>query len=153
MIILNTGFVFGWGKPVPFNPANFSNPRRDRALVALAGPMSNLLIALILAIPIKYVHIEPLNYLFQYIFFVSLGLMVFNLIPLPPLDGSKVLGLFVPDRYHYEYEVFLHDGEKYFFYFLVFDMMILPKFLGFSMISLLVGKVMEYADYIISLTT
>lgn len=95
---------FGWAKPVPINPRNFKNPKRDTALTAVAGPLSNLIAALVGSI-IYYaicaaVHSAPL---IPYIFFsyyveINISLAVFNLIPLPPLDGSKILGAFLSDR-------------------------------------------------------
>lgn len=90
---------FGWGKPVMVNPHNFKNPIRDEILTALAGPASNLLLAILVAIIyffIKPYASAPLQTLFIYTGFYNLILMLFNLIPLPPLDGSKVLYLFIP---------------------------------------------------------
>lgn len=95
---------FGWADPVPVNPRNFKNPKRDMALVALAGPVSNLLAALVggLILCALTVWLFPVNwtlYLYisvflEYYISVNIGLAVFNLIPLPPLDGSKILGAF-----------------------------------------------------------
>ncbi|MFA5025854.1 MAG: site-2 protease family protein [Candidatus Shapirobacteria bacterium] len=74
---------FGWGKPVPIDPYNFSHPRRDEIIVALAGPISNFLLAFIFSrIP------GTLTYILAY---TNLYLGIFNLFPIPPLDGSKVL--------------------------------------------------------------
>ena len=97
-------FGFGWAKPVPVDPRRFKNPRRDMALTALAGPVSNILAALVgallyLAVAIfafHYVVPDWLFYFFSYYITVNASLAVFNLLPLPPLDGSKVVGcLFV----------------------------------------------------------
>lgn len=102
----------GWAKPVPVNPRNFKNPKLGMAITAAAGPICNLLMAvvsLLLMSGIYYVSgfvtqpawFEVLSYvfcLFQYIAIISCGLVVFNLIPIPPLDGSKVLAIFLPDR-------------------------------------------------------
>ena len=83
------GFTFGWAKPVPYNPYNIvHNRRRAELLIALAGPASNLLIALIFGTLIRF----GLMYeLFGYIVIINIVLAIFNLIPLPPLDGSKIL--------------------------------------------------------------
>lgn len=78
---------FGWGKPVPIDPYNFSKPRRDEIIVSLAGPISNLFLALILAFVYKF--FLPSGLLFTLIV-VNVSLGVFNLLPVPPLDGSKI---------------------------------------------------------------
>jgi len=110
-------FHFGWAKPVPINTRFFKNPKRDMAFTALAGPLSNFLISF-LVIPL-YLLLEllasslgimgvPLYLLsIPYTFLllvhqISLGLGLFNLIPIPPLDGSRVLFAFLPDRYYYK---------------------------------------------------
>lgn len=90
---------FGWGKPVPINPNNFKKPVRDEIIVALAGPISNLLLALAAALIFtltKSVASAPLQSLLLTLGFYNLILMLFNLIPIPPLDGSKILYLFLP---------------------------------------------------------
>jgi Zn-dependent protease len=89
---------FGWGKPVMVNPHNFRNPIRDELFVALAGPLSNLFLTLMAAIIYfltKSFASPPLQSLLLMIGFYNLILMFFNLIPIPPLDGSKVLALFL----------------------------------------------------------
>ena len=88
----------GWGKPVPINPNNFHNPRQGSALTALAGPMANLLLAIALAMILKIpgmANTLPSTFLMMCIQF-NLILMIFNLIPIPPLDGSKILALVFP---------------------------------------------------------
>lgn len=138
LIMVNAGFVFGWGKPVPFNPSNFKNPRRDSALVALAGPVANLIVAFICSFPIRYLG-DPLFSLFGTIFELSIILMVFNLLPIPPLDGSKIIGFFIPDKYHYQYEHFLYNGSKYFLIFILVDFVLLSRIFNFSVIHYVVG--------------
>ena len=104
-------FGFGWAKPVPVDPRRFKNPRRDMALTALAGPVSNVLAALVgallyLAVAIfafHYVVPDWLFYFFSYYITVNASLAVFNLLPLPPLDGSKVVGAFLSGRAMYQY--------------------------------------------------
>ena len=99
-------FGYGWAKPVMVNPRNFQNPKVGMALVALAGPVSNILAALIGAIIfVPVVLFAPVNlfvsfvvsFLSSYIV-VNISLAVFNLIPLPPLDGSRVVAAFLSDR-------------------------------------------------------
>jgi Zn-dependent protease len=92
---------FGWAKPVEFTPGALSHPRRDKALIAAAGPLSNLVLALVLIAIFKgLLHLNfgfysPLPrtilYIIYYAIFINTGLFVFNLIPLPPLDGSHIV--------------------------------------------------------------
>lgn len=108
---------FGWGKPVPFNPHNLKKPKRDSALIAIAGPMANFITALILMIPYKYIPFEAiptaglfLRNVVEITIVLNIYLLIFNLIPIAPLDGSKFIGAFVPYRYEYYYQKFLHFG-------------------------------------------
>ncbi|MFH1386087.1 MAG: site-2 protease family protein [bacterium] len=89
---------FGWAKPVPINPYNFQNPRQGSLLVSLAGPFSNFLFAWILAVILRNVPmIDPyIAMMFTYAIWINLSLGVFNLIPIPPLDGSHILEYFLP---------------------------------------------------------
>jgi len=99
---------FGWGRPVPFNMSHLRNPRVDAALIACAGPLANLLLAFLFAVPYRYLYfsdIEPsvaprlLTNLFQFMgvmINLNLVLMIFNLLPIPPLDGSKIFSLILP---------------------------------------------------------
>lgn len=98
---------FGWAKPVPVDPRYFRRPKQGMAVTALAGPVSNLLLAALalLAGRVIYLYIpytEVWNTVFSFCVYtlapLSIGLGLFNLIPIPPLDGSKVLAAFLPDR-------------------------------------------------------
>jgi Zn-dependent protease len=92
---------FGWAKPVQFNPEKLSNPRRDKALIAAAGPLSNLVLGVLLTLLVKaYIflvvtgHINPSENLYYILFFaaaINFGLFIFNLLPIPPLDGSHIV--------------------------------------------------------------
>jgi len=95
------GFVFGWAKPVPFNPYNLRNQRWGELIVAAAGPLSNLTIALVFGLLIRLTSVN--NFLpdsFVTISAIIVGinivLAIFNLVPIPPLDGSKILFAFLP---------------------------------------------------------
>ena len=102
---------FGWGRPVPFSLNHLKNPRMDAALIALAGPLSNLVIALLFAIPFRYLFLDGLDIasastvtifsfkLIKTMIDLNLLLMVFNLLPIPPLDGSKIFALLLPGDY------------------------------------------------------
>jgi len=130
----------GWGKPVPVDPRNFKNPVRDSAITAAAGPVANLILAFAAALPYKYLPVETGGIivvawgLAYAIFYLSIVLCLFNLLPFPPLDGSKVLGLIIPDRYQREYRNFLYHGAKYFMIFVVVDMLLISKILGYSIL-------------------
>ncbi|RJP44582.1 site-2 protease family protein [Candidatus Parcubacteria bacterium] len=95
------GFVFGWAKPVPYNPFNLKNPEVGGGKIAAAGPISNLLIAVVFGVLLRVVEglgaATPLTVLFGVVVYLNILLAVFNLVPLPPLDGSKVLFALLPD--------------------------------------------------------
>lgn len=101
-----TPFIFGWAKPVPVNWKNLKNPKLDKVLVALAGPLSNFLMALFWALIMKAgIWLQPqFNALIALIFMgqagiiINLVLMVLNLLPIPPLDGSRVVSSILPPR-------------------------------------------------------
>jgi Zn-dependent protease len=127
LMLAFTGFVFGWAKPVPVNIRNLRNPKHDMAIVALAGPAANFLMALGWAlfarlgvlintpefsIPMIYVGIAGIM--------INLILGLLNLLPIPPLDGSRILSWILPGRLSLYYDQF----EKYGFYLLVLLLMI-----------------------------
>lgn len=101
LLLLFAGF--GWGKPVPFNPYNLKSHRMGSALVAMAGPLSNIVMVVIFSLVLRFLYpvlgLSESNYLFQFLFvLITLNavLAIFNLIPVPPLDGSKLLFAFLP---------------------------------------------------------
>lgn len=102
-------FHVGWAKPVPVNTRYFKHPRRDIALVSLAGPVSNFLLALValfLYYPLRMTSSSVVMAVALMLYMtavMSIGLGVFNLIPVPPLDGSKILLSFLPQRYAYTF--------------------------------------------------
>ncbi len=102
-------FGFGWAKPVPVDPRYFKKPKRDMAIVALAGPVSNLLAGLLgavlanaLVVSARFTGVNGVNqfiyHLLNYYITVNVTLAAFNLLPIPPLDGSRILGAFLSDR-------------------------------------------------------
>lgn len=123
-------FGFGWGKPVPVDSYNLKNPRRDEALISLAGPMSNLILAIIIGLASNFITI-PLNLNYS-LLAINFGLAYFNLIPFSPLDGSKVLLALLPFETAQEAEEFLSQ------YGLVLLLVLfIPVFNGQSLIDLI----------------
>jgi Zn-dependent protease len=103
LIISNAGFVIGWAKPVPYNPNNLRKGRGSNMIVAISGIIANLLIAIIFGLLIRFAPVLGLASTSFYqissiIVLMNLVLALFNLIPIPPLDGSKVLFSFLPAR-------------------------------------------------------
>ena len=146
----------GWGKPVPVNRNYFKNPLAYEALVAVAGPVMNLLMALVVLIPLKYFYIH-LNYelalLLQSIFDVSILLFAFNMLPFPPLDGSKFLQLLIPKRWEHHYQMYLANAGVYFLAFLILDSFFFQKYLGFSVLSYMVGWIVVVVKSVMYLGT
>lgn len=105
IMLMVGGFVFGWAKPVPVTWENLKHPKRDMALVAMAGPLANLLMTFLWALVMKLGFIlmpsaawiaQPLLYMGGAGIFINIVLMVLNLLPLPPLDGSRIVSSFLP---------------------------------------------------------
>jgi Zn-dependent protease len=144
---------FGWGKPVVFDPYNLRNPRRDSAIISLAGPISNFIMAVICAI---FVHllftfrlpllsnsviglfVYLLNALLQSVLIFNIMLGVFNLVPIHPLDGFKIVEGILPEEYARQW----HDLEPYGLIFLLF--LVLPIFGGVSPISRVISPVIDF---------
>jgi Zn-dependent protease len=102
LVLTHSPFLFGWAKPVPYNPNNLSNKKWGTIAVAAAGILANLLIAIIFGIIIRLSSGIALQSNFYFItsviVIVNLALAIFNLVPIPPLDGSKILFSFLPER-------------------------------------------------------
>ena len=125
-----TPIGFGWAKPTPVNPLNLEGGRRGEAIVAAAGPISNLILAIAGAIPLRFMFANPhligqftvVATVLDLFVRINILLMIFNLIPIPPLDGSKVLFAFLDRRTEYQIRPIL---EQYGF-FILFALLFLP---------------------------
>ncbi len=103
--------AIGWAKPVPINPNYFKNFWRDMALVSLAGPVSNMILAVFMGflyhlfnfLSSKLIFLEPLAIISYLGVRINIGVGIFNLLPIPPLDGSKILVKFLPSEFRYKY--------------------------------------------------
>jgi len=103
LLVLFVTRMIGWAKPVPVDPRYFKNPRKDMMWVSLAGPASNMVTAFVFAIVFKLFggiiagsYLYPLVYMIQIMIMINVGLAIFNLIPVPPLDGSHILEGLLP---------------------------------------------------------
>ena len=137
-------FVFGWAKPTPVNPMNLRNGHRGEALVAIAGPLSNLAMAIAAAIPLRFIIATRMDvpelvvqvvYLFLY---VNVILAIFNFIPVPPLDGSKLLYGFLSPQTAYKVRPVLDQ-----YGFMILILMFLPIFGGQSILGTVVSPLIN----------
>jgi Zn-dependent protease len=133
---------FGWGKPVQFDPFNLRHPRRDAALISVAGPTANILLALIVSLFLRVLPfldpgVSSLIALFQTIIVFNVILAVFNLIPISPLDGFKIVGGLLPADQAKEW----YQLERYGMIFLIF--LVFPIFGGTAPISHIISPIIN----------
>jgi len=128
---------FGWGKPVPIDPYNFKNPRRDEILVSLAGPASNFILGSLIGF--VYLFTGYTNYIFYLVAIINFSLGVFNLIPIPPLDGSKVFLNLMSVEKAYEWE----QAFNRYGFFIVAACLFLPVG-GSNIIDLIVSPIVSF---------
>ncbi len=102
-LLTGGAFAYGWGKPTPYDPYNLQNPRRDAAIIAIAGPISNILLAIIGAILIRLVPHQFSLFVLPLIT-TNISLAIFNLFPIGPLDGQKILYGILPRELAYEFQ-------------------------------------------------
>ena len=133
LIIMKAGFVIGWAKPVPYNPNNLRNGKRGEMMVAFAGIAANILIAIIFGLLIRYgtmfglpsymadpLLIHPFYKVSTIIVFTNLVLALFNLIPIPPLDGSKILFSILPVQFRHIQNFLEQWGMFVLLFFIIF---------------------------------
>jgi Zn-dependent protease len=125
-------FGFGWGKPVNFDPFNLENPKRDTTLISLAGPASNLLLAFLLGILTRVLGPSLLTSLLYPLIYINIVLAIFNLVPIRPLDGEKILSGLLPRNLSFEFQSVM---QRYGTLILIF--LVLPVFGSSPIISLI----------------
>lgn len=128
---------FGWAKPVMFDPYNLKNPRKDSALISLAGPASNLILAVIISLLARF---SPLLSAMAVPFIIlNVALAIFNLIPIHPLDGGKILVGILPPQESRKVELFLNRYGMILLFFLI-----LPSFGGSSLVSRIISPTINF---------
>lgn len=135
---------FGWAKPVRFDPYNLQNPRRDSAIISLAGPASNLIVATLLAIVLKLLSSPFLTFGFLTTLLVpvitlNVVLAIFNFIPIHPLDGGKIFVGLLPEKDAREADLFLRR-----YGFIILILLIFPTFGGTSPLFMVISPVISF---------
>jgi Zn-dependent protease len=137
-------FRFGWGKPVQFDPFNLKNPRRDSAIISIAGPVSNVLLATVCSLLLRLFSLLDMSivsaigyFILPPIIMLNLILAVFNLIPIHPLDGFKIVGGILPEHQAKEW----YQLERYG---MIFLLMLLIPFSGQSMLHTFLDPILSF---------
>lgn len=141
ILMMTAGFAFGYAKPVPINPHNFKDYKRGMGITGAAGPLANFIIAFVLAIVYVILIRSGVNgsaRVFGVIILtiqVNVFLALFNLIPVPPLDGSRVVGAFLSDEAYLKYSKLERYGI-----FIILGALVLGRLSGIPIISLIIDK-------------
>ena len=160
-------FRFGWARPVPIDPRNFKNPKRDFAISALAGPLSNLIVAFVTSFFYLFAYAllkdvsftnefklqvaqNSLDFLFI-LHRINIGLAIFNLIPIPPLDGSRILNAVLPPRLYfkimrYERTIYYVLIGWLFFGYVVSDALLRIPFIAANPVLVFIAKIFSLSD-------
>lgn len=135
----------GWAKPVPVNPSYFSNPKRDIIWVSLAGPAANIIGAFVCGVLFRFfINLSVLfTHIFMYGVLINLVLCAFNIIPIPPLDGSKILMGVLPRQQAYEFSKLEPFGPFILLFIIMFGRMI-----GFNVIWLIISRFVTTFNYL-----
>ncbi len=139
LIFIGSPFVFGWAKPVMFDPFNLKNPRKDTALISLSGPLANFLTAITFSLVINSIPTGPLLPLIYLIILINIVLGVFNLIPIHPLDGGKILVGILPEKEAEEADRFLNRYGLIILFALIFF-----SFRGVTPLSAFLGTAVNF---------
>lgn len=150
-------FGYGWAKPVPINARNFRNPKKGMALTAIAGPLTNLILGVISSIIFTLIFfysgvhhaaiaqnatlygiVNSTALLFEYMAYLNFMLMAYNLIPIPPFDGSRFFGYFLPAKIYWK----IMQYEKYTLVIIIALSFICSRFFGFSPFSWIASKML-----------
>lgn len=133
LVILKSPIGFGWAKPVPYNPLNFTNYKKGTRVVAVAGVLTNFALALLFGLILRFFGgaLAPsAAFILYLIVLTNLSLGIFNLVPIPPLDGAKILFSFLPGRFE-KYQVVLERNG----FFIVFGLLLVMNFLHLDPIT------------------
>jgi Zn-dependent protease len=154
LVTMIFGAGLGWGKPVMVNPRYFRNPRRDMVIVTVCGPLMNLLLAVVFGLAMRFIVLSgheawlypddgtttTLGHFMQAFMLINLRLMFFNLIPIPPLDGSKIFAGLAHSDMAYKYERFMG----------MYGTTILLLVLVTKSVSMVIGPAVDHAAFLIS---
>jgi Zn-dependent protease len=132
-------FIFAYAKPVPINPYLFKNQKYGITLVSLAGPLSNFLVAIIFSLMVRFLPNSNFTQFLSIIIFANLLLAIFNLIPIPPLDGSKILFSILPSSFR-KYETLLERFSPFLLLFFIFFLFHFIYFLIYQIFFFLTGQ-------------
>lgn len=133
LVVLKSPIGFGWAKPVPYNPLNFTNYKAGTRMVAVAGVLTNFALAIVFGLLIRFFGATLSSaavFILYLIVLTNLSLGIFNLVPIPPLDGSKILFSFLPSRFE-RYQIILEQNG----FFIVFGLLLVMNFLHLDPIT------------------
>jgi Zn-dependent protease len=141
LVLSGSPFVFGWAKPVPFNPYNLRDAKYGAAKVAIAGPLANLIVAIFFGMVLRFFPLDGNTFLITLLAIaiqINLLLMIFNLVPIPPLDGSKVIMPFLPFALQTKYAEIERYGMILVLFFVIFGFQLIIPVIEF-MFKLITG--------------
>lgn len=144
LFFIKSPILFGWAKPVPVDPYNLQHPKKDMALISLAGPLSNIVMAIVLSVFLRiFLVVFPSNSIITVFFYLiqfNIILAIFNLIPIHPLDGGKIVAGILPERQAKSFNNFL---RKYGI--IIIFVLLVPFFGGAPLISTIINPIINFA--------